>query len=189
MTKYDDPGNPTVTVQIGQTQIPNVLVDLGAAINVITMETVKKLGLTNLRPTPTILELADRSTIRPEGILDDLVISVDSWEYPADFLVLQPKSQLGGHALILVRPRLATVDAYISCRSGSMTIFDGMETKSLTLYPPARQSLEAETSLWIEQEEEDVQPLLTIGKALTFKNKIEDDAISNFISEPTLVDK
>ena len=115
MTKYDDPGNPTVTVQVGHTQIPNVLVDLGAAINVITIETVKKLGLTNLRPTPTILELADRSTIRPEGILDDLVILVDSWEYPADFLVLQPKSQLGGHPLILGRPWLATADACISC--------------------------------------------------------------------------
>ena len=114
VTKYDDPGNPSVIVQVGQTQIPNVLVDLGAAINVITMETVKKLGLTNIRPTPTILELADRSTIRPEGILDDLVISVDSWKYPVDFLVLQPKSQLGEHPLILGRPWLATADACIS---------------------------------------------------------------------------
>ena len=55
MAKYDDPGNPTIAVQIGSTQIPNVLVDLGAAINVMTIETVRKLGLTNLRPTPTIL--------------------------------------------------------------------------------------------------------------------------------------
>ena len=155
LAKYDDPGNPTVTVQIGHTQIPNVLVYLGAAINVMTIETVRKLGLTNIRPTPTILELADRSTIKPEGILDDLVISVDSWEYPADFLVLQPKSQLGGHPLILGRPWLATVDACISCRSGSMTISYGTETKNLTLYPPARLSLEAETSLWMEPKEEE----------------------------------
>ena len=55
LAKYDDPGNPTVTVQIGHTQIPNVLVDLGAAINVMMFATVRKLGLTNLRPTPTIL--------------------------------------------------------------------------------------------------------------------------------------
>ena len=102
-------------MQIGHTQIPNVLVDLGAVINVMTIETIRKLGLTNLRPTPTILELADRSTIKLEGILDDLVISVDSWEYPIDFLVLQPKSQLGGHPLILGRPWLATADACISC--------------------------------------------------------------------------
>ena len=114
LAKYDDPRNPTVTMQIGSTQIPNVLVDLGATINVMTIEIVRKLGLTNLRTTPTILELADRSTIKPEGILDDLVISVDLWEYPTDFLVLQPKSQLGGHPLILGRPSLATADACIS---------------------------------------------------------------------------
>ena len=81
LAKYDDPRNPTVTVQIGSTQISNVLVDLGATINIMTIETVRKVGLTNIRPTPTVLELADRSTIKPEGILDDLVISVDSWEY------------------------------------------------------------------------------------------------------------
>ena len=39
------------------------------------------------------------------------------------------------------------------------------------------------------EEEEGVQPLLTIGKALTFKNETEDDAINNFISEPTSVNK
>ena len=69
----------------------------------MTIETIRKLGLTNLRPTPTILELADSSTIKPEGILDDLIISVDSWA-PADFLVLQPNSELGGHPLIMGKP-------------------------------------------------------------------------------------
>ena len=156
----------------------------------MTIEIVIKLELANLRPTPTILELADRSTIKPEGILDDLVISVDSWEYPTDFLVLQPKSHLGGHPLILGRPWLATVDSCISCRSGSMTISDGTKIKNLTLYPLARPSLEAETLLWMElEEEEGIQPLLMIGKALTFKDETEDDAINNFISEPTDVNK
>ena len=53
-----------------------------------------------------------------------------------------------------------------------MTILDGTETNNLTLYPPARPSLEAETPLWMElEEEEGVQPLLTIGKALNFKDE------------------
>ena len=37
------------------------------------------------------------------------------------------------------------------------------------------------------EEEEGVQPLLMIGKALNFKGETEDDAINNFISEPTSV--
>ena len=39
------------------------------------------------------------------------------------------------------------------------------------------------------EEEEGIQPLLMIGKALTFKDDIEDDAINIFISEPTFVNK
>ena len=37
LAKYDDLGNPIVTLQIGDTQIPNVLVDIGATINVLTI--------------------------------------------------------------------------------------------------------------------------------------------------------
>jgi hypothetical protein len=86
--KYGDSGNPILTVQINGVQIPNVLVDLGAAINVITTETMHALGLRNLKHTPTILELADRSTVKPIGKLEYVTISVDSWNYPIDFLVL-----------------------------------------------------------------------------------------------------
>ena len=78
LAKYVDVGNPTSTVCIGKIQISNVLVDLGTLINFITIETLKQLGLTNLKPTPNILEMADRSTIKLEGILDDVVVSVDS---------------------------------------------------------------------------------------------------------------
>ena len=53
-----------------------------------------------------------------------------------------------------------------------MTILDGTEIKNLTLYPLARPSLEAETPLWMElEEEEGIYPLLTIGKALAFKDE------------------
>ena len=39
------------------------------------------------------------------------------------------------------------------------------------------------------EEEEGVQPLLTIGKTLNFKDETKDDAINSFISEPTSVNK
>ena len=92
LAKCDDPGNATITMNIGNTQILNVLIYLGIDINVMTIEIVQKLWLTNLRPTPAIIKLADRSTIKPEGILGDLVVLVDSWKYPTDFLVLHPNS-------------------------------------------------------------------------------------------------
>ena len=55
-----------------------------------------------------------------------------------DFLVLQPKSNLGGHPLILGRPWLATTDAFIGCRIGNIIISHGTERKQITLYPSAQ---------------------------------------------------
>jgi hypothetical protein len=67
----------------------------------MTMETMQNMNICNLRPTPTILEMADRSRVKPKGVVDDIIVSLDSWEYPVDFVVLQPKSNLGGHPLYL----------------------------------------------------------------------------------------
>jgi hypothetical protein len=99
--KYTDPGNPVVTVQIQGCFFPNTLVDLGEAINILTTETCNVLGITSFEPTSTMLELADRSVVKPVGTLQDIAISVDSWEYPTDFLVINPRSRLDGHPLIL----------------------------------------------------------------------------------------
>lgn len=59
LVKYGDPGNPTLTVQINGVEIPNVLVDSGASINVIIVESMHALGLRNLKHTPNVLELLD----------------------------------------------------------------------------------------------------------------------------------
>jgi hypothetical protein len=68
-----------------------------------------------------------------------------------------------------------------------MIISDGYDTKKLTLYPPAKPSMETENPFWVDCEEGDVQPLLTIGKSLSFKNETEDDTINSFISDPMVV--
>jgi hypothetical protein len=112
---------------------------------------------------------------------------VESWNYPVDFTVLQPKTKVGGHPLILGRPWLATADAFISCRSGSMTISNGYETKQLTLYPHATPLVNNDNSVWVDFEDQPTQPLLTIRQALSLKDSTEDEIINNFICEPSSV--
>ena len=148
MEKYIDLGVPLVTISINSFSIPNTLIGLGAAINLMTMETLCNLKIYNIRPTPTILELADRSKVKPEGVVDDVIVSIDSWEYPVDFIILQPKSNLGGHPLILGRPWLAIVDAFIGCREGSMIISKENESRQISLYPPAKSITELEHMSW-----------------------------------------
>ena len=168
--------------------IPHTLIDLVATINVMTKDTMLKLNLQgSLRKTTTMLQLADCSTVTPEGIVEDVMVSIDSWEYPADFLVLQPKEKLTGYPLILGRPWLATADAYISCRAGNMTIKNRHMSKQLILYPPAQPLLEHDLPLWLEEEDEDEvysAPLYALGITMGGKQQDEDDMIENLIQNP-----
>ncbi len=183
--KYRDPRIPVVTTFINGHPIKNTLIDLGAAINVMTMDTLSHVGSFYLLPTTTMLELTDRSKVKPKGVLEDIVISLDSWEYPFQFYVLQPKTNLGGHPLIFGRPWLATADAYIGCRYGNMTITHGAETKHINLYPLAQPLLRSENTHWVEEEEHDsecTRPILTIAQAMSLKENSEENLINHCIT-------
>lgn len=57
--KYSNPGSPIVKVKINGIYLSNTLIDLGAAINVMTKQTMDRLGITHLRKTSTILQFPD----------------------------------------------------------------------------------------------------------------------------------
>jgi hypothetical protein len=86
-----------VTIEINGVSLPNTLIDIGVAINVMSVNTMKTLQLDHLRPTPTLLELAYKSVISPTGSLDDITVTLASWEYPVDFLMIHPKYSKPGH--------------------------------------------------------------------------------------------
>ena len=49
----------------------------------MTVTTMEELKLGNLRPTPISLELADRTRVKPVGVLDDVIVTLASWEFPS----------------------------------------------------------------------------------------------------------
>lgn len=98
---YGHPWNQILIVQINQVDIANVLVDLGARINIITHTTMITLGQRNLKPTRVILELVDWFTITTIGELEDITISLDSWKFPVNVLLLHTQSLADGHPSIL----------------------------------------------------------------------------------------
>ena len=95
--KYEDPRNLVVSILIRVVLMPNTLIDLGASINIMTLNTMQQLGILDLHPTPVVLELADRSRIKPERVLGSEIISLESWEYAVDFFGLQPIFISEGH--------------------------------------------------------------------------------------------
>ena len=96
MVKYKDPGTPTISVNIGGTYIDKALLDLGASVNLMPYSVYRQLGLGELKPTNITLSLSDRSVKIPKGIVEDVLVKVDKFYYPVDFVVLDIEPVAGG---------------------------------------------------------------------------------------------
>ena len=135
--KYKDPGSPTIPVNIGGNCIDKALLDLGASVNLMPYSVYMQLGLGELKPTTITLSLADRSVKIPKGIVEDVLVKIDKFYYPIDFVVLdtEPSSNEPNHVpIILGRPFLATANAIINCRNGIMQLTFGDMTLELNIF-------------------------------------------------------
>ncbi|XP_059454994.1 uncharacterized protein LOC132185206 [Corylus avellana] len=123
--RYKDPGCPTISCMIGVSRIEKALLDLGASVNLLPYSVYLQLELGELKPTSMTLQLADRSMKIPRGINEDVLIKVDKFYFPMDFIVLdtEPVQNVGIQIpVILGRPFLATANALINCRTRVMKI-------------------------------------------------------------------
>ena len=125
LVKYKDPTSPTISVNIEGTCVERTLLDLGASVNLLPYLVYKQLGLGELKPTTITLSLADRSLKIPKGIVEDVLVKVDKFYYPVDFVVLDTEPVATGANYvpsILRRPFLATSNAIINYRNGSCSL-------------------------------------------------------------------
>ena len=132
--KYKDPGCPTISVNIGGFSVEKTLLDLGASVNLLPYSMYQQLGLGELKPTSITLSLADRSIKIPKGTIEDVLLQVDKFYYPVDFVVLDTESVAVGtiHVLIILgKPFLATSNAIINYRNGVMQLTFGNMTLEL----------------------------------------------------------
>ena len=135
--KYKDPGSPTISVNIRGICIDKALLDLGASVNLLPYSVYKQLGLGELKLTNITISLADRPVKIPKGIVEDVLVKVDKFYYPVDFVVLVTEPVAKGTnqvPIILGRPFLATSNAIINCRNGIMQLTCGNMTLELNIF-------------------------------------------------------
>ena len=110
--KMKDPGSFTIPCIIGGVEIQKALCDSGDSINLMPLSVAKQFSLGELIPTSITLQIADRSMVKPEGVLEDVLVTVGKFVFPVDFIILdmEEDSQV---PLLLGRPFLATGAALI----------------------------------------------------------------------------
>ncbi|XP_038877582.1 uncharacterized protein LOC120069837 [Benincasa hispida] len=129
--KQKDPGSFTVPCSIGGLDVGHVLCDLGASINLMSLSIFKKLRIGEAQPTSITLQLADRTITYPEEKIEDVLIKVDNFIFPADFIILDYEADKDV-LIILGRSFLATGKVLIDVHKGQLTMrVDNQEGKSV----------------------------------------------------------
>ena len=130
--KMKDPGSFTIPCTIGEFEFQKALCDSGASINLMPYSVAKKLSLGEITPTTVTLQMADRTLEKPEGIIEDVLVKVGKFIFPADFIILdmEEDSQV---PLLLGRPFLATGAALIDMQKGILMLRVGEETSDFNV--------------------------------------------------------
>ncbi|XP_068486560.1 uncharacterized protein [Phaseolus vulgaris] len=119
--KFRDPGSFTLPVTIENLTIGKALLDLGASINLMSLSMLKKIGDVEVKPTRMTLQLVDRSIKYPHGIVEDLLVKVDKFLFPVDFVVMDIEEDVE-IPLILGRPFIKTVKVIIDVDKGRLKV-------------------------------------------------------------------
>ncbi|XP_042055854.1 uncharacterized protein LOC121800317 [Salvia splendens] len=113
-SKKTDPGMSTLPISIGDIQVEHAMCDLWASINVLPYLIYKKLGEAKLVDMDIMIQVADRSCIHPEGILEDVIVKTT-----------EPAARESS-GVLLGRPFLSTASTIIDVCNGTIGLdFNG----------------------------------------------------------------
>ncbi|GJV99292.1 DNA-directed DNA polymerase [Tanacetum coccineum] len=119
--KEGDPGSFTLPCLIGPLTVKNALADLGASFNLMPYSLFRRLGISKLKPARVSIQLADRSIKYPIRVCENLLVKINKFIFPVDFVVLEmDEDEL--IPIILGRPFLATARAVIDVHEGKLSL-------------------------------------------------------------------
>ncbi|XP_042033234.1 uncharacterized protein LOC121779845 [Salvia splendens] len=112
-TKRRDPGGCIIPCEIGNTIFTKCLLDQGSGISLMALKTARAIGLEErMEPIDIALQLADHSIVKPTGIVDEVLVKIDKFIIPVDFIVLDmPEDR--EVPILFGRPFLATGDVLL----------------------------------------------------------------------------
>ncbi|GJZ59256.1 reverse transcriptase domain-containing protein [Tanacetum coccineum] len=127
--KEQDPGSFILPCSIGKLDFNNALANLRASISVVPLSMYKRLGIGKLKPINMVIKMADDTKCTPKGIVENLLIKIDKFIFPVDFVILDMVEDFR-MPMILGRPLLAIshAKAYIFKKSISPIKDDLEET-------------------------------------------------------------
>ncbi|KAK4400859.1 hypothetical protein Sango_1192000 [Sesamum angolense] len=130
-------------------------------INVMPLSIFESLHIGHLKEMGVVIQLANRSVVYPEGVLEDVLVQVNELVFPADFYVLDMRedNSPSSTSILLGRLFLKMARTKIDVHSDTLSMeFDGKITK-FNIYDSMRYPSDIPTALLVDIVDPFVQAL------------------------------
>ncbi|XP_047148690.1 uncharacterized protein LOC124820940 [Vigna umbellata] len=114
--KVKDPRSFTIPCVIGKENIRKALLDLGSSVNLMPLPLFERIDDLEVKPTKVTLLMADGSSKKPYGVMEDIMVCVGTPEFLVDFVVMEMEENLT--PIILRRPFMKTTKVIINVDEG-----------------------------------------------------------------------
>ena len=131
--KSCNPGSFTLPISVGNLYVGKALLNLGTSINLISLSMLKKIGEIDVRPTRITLQLTDRSIKHLYGVVEDLLVKVNKFLFPIDFMVMDIEEDVDV-PLSLGRPFMKTAKVIIDVDKGKLKVCVENEEVSFNVF-------------------------------------------------------
>ncbi|XP_050220298.1 uncharacterized protein LOC126670577 [Mercurialis annua] len=163
LAKLKDPGSFSIPCTIGNMSSINCLCDLVASINLMPLTLFRALcGDQTVKSTSMVLQLADHSLKRPYGIVEDVLVKVDKFIFPVDFVILDYAVDKEC-PIILGRSFMNTWRALIDVHGGKLTLRIDEEMVEFIMKKVMRSTIEEEECMRMDLVDEVVEEQLRLN--------------------------
>ncbi|KAM1967987.1 hypothetical protein ACFX15_042964 [Malus domestica] len=175
--KLQDTGSFTIPCVIGDFKFNKAFLDLGSSVNLMPFSIYEQLCIGELQRTSVSLQLVDRSVTYPKGLVEDVLIKVDQFILPVDFLVLDMKEDQN-IPILLSRHFLATAGALIDVKEGTLKLQVQGESLEFKMFEALKLPADVEECSNIE--------LIALIVNANFVENISADLLKTCIEYPEL---
>ncbi|XP_014499202.1 uncharacterized protein LOC106760253 [Vigna radiata var. radiata] len=174
--KFKDPGSFTIPCTIGTLAIGKALIDLGASINLMPLSMFKKIGELELKPSCMTLQLAYRSIKYPHGVVKDVLVKVDKFLFPVDFVIMEMEEDIDV-PLILGRPFMKIARVLIDVDNGKLKVRVQNEEVDFNVFEAMSHPNDDEECFQLDALDEEIPPHEVKIEDLDAKEKVKEGEI------------
>ncbi|XP_071713241.1 uncharacterized protein [Rutidosis leptorrhynchoides] len=163
------------------------LLDFGARINILPSSFVDWYELRTLKQTDILIQLADRSIRTPRSMLENLIVKVEDFYYPVDFIVMDIETNFRETqpTIIRSRPFFVTIDALINDRTRVMDISFGNKRSQINIFNSLH-TLDVQDCFLLDTNHEQVQKYAPDVKEKEEVRKFSEEGMTSEFMESQL---